>query len=440
MNWARLHNEKKVSIPDKNGCLRWSGGRNVRNVCQCRHKNKTIIVLTFLWKHHYPDIEISRSEYLQRTCNTYLCVNIEHIVKVPRKQESSKQDVWYRLLERGSRQENNCLLWTGCKSNDYGISSVNGKSYKVHRISLWIHNDYKSITDIPMYNEENQTLVVRHICNNPLCFEPSHLQLGTEIENSMDKKENGTTIQAERHPKSTISEDLARKIKHSLLNSNDANYMTITERAVKFKVDKTIIENIDKGYAWAHIPDINGKYIDISSLRSRQRQTKKNASNRVWTEDMWEKAKVKIMNNINISDSIRTPFVTTSCYEWLGGTNDSGYGMTSCYGKQMRVHILSCEIKYKKHRPKELVTRHLCGNKICCNPDHLEFGTRSENAIDNVYHGTSNAKLTPEIIKEIRETRGKDGLSQKERAKKYGIKSTEHLREIEIRKRWKHVD
>ena len=153
---------------------------------------------------------------------------------------------------------------------------------------------------------------------------------------------------------------------------------------------------------------------------------------------MFEKAKEKLEANIKLSDDIKEPFVKTKCHLWQGKILTDGYGRTSVYGKNINVHILSCEIKEKKHRPKHLVTRHLCGVKICCNPEHLEFGTSTENALDNVKHGKSRAKLNEEIIKEIRETLGKDNLTKVQRAKKYNISET-NLREIEKNRIWVDV-
>jgi hypothetical protein len=153
---------------------------------------------------------------------------------------------------------------------------------------------------------------------------------------------------------------------------------------------------------------------------------------------MFDEAEKRLNERVQILDEIQKPFVDTQCQLWAGPVSKHGYGHINIYGKKIATHILACEIKEGKHRPIDLVTRHLCGNKLCCNPDHLEFGTFQDNSIDNVKHGKSQAKLTEEIVREIRQTLGKDNLTKKQRANKYGISVT-NLSYVEKNRIWKHV-
>ena len=73
------------------------------------------------------------------------------------------------------------------------------------------------------------------------------------------------------------------------------------------------------------------------------------------------------------------------------------------YGHKFSVHILACEVKEKRRRADKEYTRHLCGQASCCNPEHLQFGTPQESAVDSTEHGTcALAKLTTEQVKEIK--------------------------------------
>ena len=47
---------------------------------------------------------------------------------------------------------------------------------------------------------------------------------------------------------------------------------------------------------------------------------------------------------------------------------------------------------------------HLCNNKLCANPEHLEFGTNKENQVHSVISGSKSCKFTPENVREIRES------------------------------------
>ena len=69
-----------------------------------------------------------------------------------------------------------------------------------------------------------------------------------------------------------------------------------------------------------------------------------------------------------------------SCWEWVGGKTNNGYGVMKIQGKMTTTHKLSYQL-YKGYIPKGLEIDHTCFNKSCCNPDHLEAVTHQENQI-----------------------------------------------------------
>ena len=79
------------------------------------------------------------------------------------------------------------------------------------------------------------------------------------------------------------------------------------------------------------------------------------------------------------------------CWEWLRGKNQSGYGMVTPKHnhKRLRTHRLFYE-KLIKKIPTGLQIDHLCRNRICCNPNHLEPVT----LIENVRRGLVGIKRT----------------------------------------------
>lgn len=74
------------------------------------------------------------------------------------------------------------------------------------------------------------------------------------------------------------------------------------------------------------------------------------------------------------------PEPMSGCWIWLGGLRDKkdGYGAASFEGKLYRTHRLIYTL-LRGRVPKKLTVDHLCRNRICCNPDHLEVVTRGEN-------------------------------------------------------------
>ena len=71
---------------------------------------------------------------------------------------------------------------------------------------------------------------------------------------------------------------------------------------------------------------------------------------------------------------------TPDCWHWHGARNGRGYGsVTNGHGDSVLVHRRVWEIT-RGPIPVGLTIDHLCMNKVCINPDHLEPVTRAENS------------------------------------------------------------
>lgn len=73
------------------------------------------------------------------------------------------------------------------------------------------------------------------------------------------------------------------------------------------------------------------------------------------------------------------------CLEWTGSKAGAGYGYISIRHDKGRtnfyVHRLVCEAITGRIGK---IAMHSCDNPACCNPDHLSWGTRSDNTQDMV--------------------------------------------------------
>jgi len=124
------------------------------------------------------------------------------------------------------------------------------------------------------------------------------------------------------------------------------------------------------------------------------------------------------------------------CWLWIGYCNNDGYGRFGYEGKRWYIHRLMYLHCYGELPEKPLEVCHKCRPKNCCNPDHLEAGTRSKNlGIDRHRDGTMPTKLTAAQVLEIRQ---RSTEKQTELGLEYGV-SQHNISEIIHRKIWTHI-
>lgn len=83
----------------------------------------------------------------------------------------------------------------------------------------------------------------------------------------------------------------------------------------------------------------------------------------------------------------------TGCWEWSGGTNNDGYGQANIGKVKQKVHRVMYEHFIGKI-PEGLETDHLCRNRKCANPYHLEPVTHQENTLRGFGITAQNARKT----------------------------------------------
>lgn len=83
----------------------------------------------------------------------------------------------------------------------------------------------------------------------------------------------------------------------------------------------------------------------------------------------------------------------TGCWEWTASKSSSGYGRFLFHGRLWQAHRIAFEVLCWPV-PLALDIDHLCRNRACCNPSHLEPVTRKENIRRGVSPCAANAKKT----------------------------------------------
>ena len=105
---------------------------------------------------------------------------------------------------------------------------------------------------------------------------------------------------------------------------------------------------------------------------------------------------------------------SNGCWVWTRARMTSGYGVIRRERRNRPAHRWFYEQKYGPVA-SGLELDHLCRNRACVNPDHLEPVTHAENG-----RRGSRAKITMDIAREIRRLHG-SGVQQRALAERFGL-------------------
>jgi len=99
------------------------------------------------------------------------------------------------------------------------------------------------------------------------------------------------------------------------------------------------------------------------------------------------------------------------CWVWLGAQYKTGYGSVGFEGKGHRTHVVTC-VLVGRVRPAGFDSDHLCRNRLCCRPKHIEFVTRRVNALRGLAHTFIDGKcprcgLPGEYMRDIKGFEGR---------------------------------
>ncbi len=137
------------------------------------------------------------------------------------------------------------------------------------------------------------------------------------------------------------------------------------------------------------------------------------------------------------------------CWRWTGALNNNGYGLFwvgAKWGGYKLAHRVSWIIHFGPIPIGKVVCHH-CDNPPCPRPDHLFIGTDRDNIDDAIAkgrmivpHGEKHhaAKLTADIVVEMRQLASEGRMSQRELARRYDVDHST-IKRVLNGTGWKHV-
>jgi predicted XRE-type DNA-binding protein len=123
--------------------------------------------------------------------------------------------------------------------------------------------------------------------------------------------------------------------------------------------------------------------------------------------------------------------LSNGCWEWQLSRGENGYGHIKTGGRMRLAH----RYVYEQHRgpiPNGLQLDHLCRNRACVNPEHLQPVTCAEN-----HWRGRQAKLTVAAVVEIRRLLG-IGVRQRVIAERFGVRQ-DTISRIKAGRRWREA-
>jgi hypothetical protein len=252
-----VYNKIMAKCKQDGECHVWNGGDRLR----IKYKGVEYSATSAVLKKHQPDVEFDGRvlHTVVKTCGNRLCCWHEHFVVTSKK--FTREMLWENLKNSAVRNEEGCLLFQGpLDVHGYGVTTLENETMSTHRASYIINVD-----EVPT------GLVVRHGCRNRNCFEPSHLKVGTYVENSADKKRDGTDRAGSKNVNTIIKEEQAKQIIASKFPRGHPEYKTRRERSEKYNVPLSIVASIDKGETWTHLHGDTSKR-DAKNARDRARR------------------------------------------------------------------------------------------------------------------------------------------------------------------------
>jgi hypothetical protein len=96
--------------------------------------------------------------------------------------------------------------------------------------------------------DEIKGKVVRHMCDNPACVNPLHLEIGTQADNMNDMKLRGRSTKGETNPRARLTWEIVRAIRSEYVPGHPVHGGAAIARRIG--VSQQTVQQALKGATW----------------------------------------------------------------------------------------------------------------------------------------------------------------------------------------------
>jgi len=139
-----------------------------------------------------------------------------------------------------------CKIWHGARSAaGYGQKRIGGKLWYVHRLAFWW-----------WYQIDPSGMFVCHKCDNPSCYNPSHLFIGTPADNMADCSRKGRVRNRPFPGSSNPAAKLTEEQVLSILSEANEPSANMAEIGRSYGINRHMVRFIKTGVKWSSVTGV----------------------------------------------------------------------------------------------------------------------------------------------------------------------------------------
>lgn len=149
----------------------------------------------------------------------------------------------WEKVEKKSTDE--CWPWLGqVTKSGYGRVRFNGGRYYAHRVIFWMQNPGSIELAAPKIDRDTVGFIL-HKCDNPICCNPNHLFVGSQLDNirDRDRKNRHADFSGEKNPNSKFNMEQVLFIKKQKADGKSVKALAF-EYGVSYSCMKRLLRGV----------------------------------------------------------------------------------------------------------------------------------------------------------------------------------------------------